>query len=209
MSRKVYIVDTSYEYDKLFSDEGYELVEHIEDAELVCFTGGEDVDPTLYGEPRHRTTHCNIIRDMQEQRIYRKALQLEIPMVGICRGGQFLNVMCGGKMYQHVTAHGVFNGHRLYDQLDGDVLEVTSTHHQMMKPSDKALVIAIAIEGGTNTSYSKEHSDFVTALSLKDYEVVLYEQENCLCFQPHPEFSNDKWDNMRNYFFRCINNYLF
>ena len=112
-------------------------------------------------------------------------------------------------MYQHVTAHGVFNGHRLYDQLDGDVLEVTSTHHQMMKPSDKALVIAIAIEGGTNTSYSKEHSDFVTALSLKDYEVVLYEQENCLCFQPHPEFSNDKWDNMRNYFFRCINNYLF
>ncbi len=73
---------------------------------LVCFTGGSDVSPELYGH-RNLESGCNKARDEKEVLIFEMAKKHGIPMTGICRGSQFLNVMCGGTMVQHLLAsHG-------------------------------------------------------------------------------------------------------
>jgi len=205
---KVMIVATNHEYNSLFYNQGWEVVEDISDSpSLILFTGGEDVSPKLYEHPQHRTTYNSIHRDYEESRIFKEAISLGIPMVGICRGGQFLNVMCGGTMYQDVSKHATRDGHLIKDLFTNQKLNVTSTHHQMMKPSNKAIVVAIANNGGVVTEW--DGKEFNTHPSELDYEVVYYEDEKCLCFQPHPEFSSNKEDEMVIYFFSLIQDLLF
>ena len=104
MSR-VLIVSGSLAYRQMFINYGFTVVEDIQFADLVCFTGGEDVSPHLYGQPVHPLTFSSVRRDEKEKAIFDACCERNLPMVGICRGGQFLNVMSGGKMYQHVTNH--------------------------------------------------------------------------------------------------------
>ena len=60
---------------------------------LVLFTGGEDVHPSLYNDTSpKRYCATNLSRDKIEQDIFKVALDNSIPMTGICRGSQFLNV---------------------------------------------------------------------------------------------------------------------
>ena len=133
-------------------------------------------------------------------------------MVGICRGGQFLNVMNGGKMWQHVTHHAGNHMARIeippYNAGNKRrTIEVTSTHHQMMIPTDDALVLAtadVALEKH-KASYSKlgKGGDIDP-----DTEVIFYDDTNCLCFQPHPEFTHAPPDCV-DFFEECLANYIF
>jgi len=66
----------------------------------VVFTGGADVSPFMYGEKKLSVTCNDEHRDEQEKLFFER--YTKVPKVGICRGGQFLNVMNGGKMWQHV-----------------------------------------------------------------------------------------------------------
>jgi gamma-glutamyl-gamma-aminobutyrate hydrolase PuuD len=201
MSKRVFIVHSSPEYVELFEDLGYTsyhdlLDEQLNPVDLIVFTGGSDVTPSLYGHPAHPYTSNSVYRDVTESSVFEKALQHRIPMVGICRGGQFLNVMSGGTMYQHVEGH--TRSHEITDVLTGDVVYVSSTHHQMMKPSSKALLVASSTIGGyrewwDGTIFRREASEL-------DYEVVYYEHTNSLCFQPHPEFNHPEYHGMKRYF---------
>lgn len=185
----VFIIGGGVNYHTMFKKLGFTPIEDLNNADLVCFTGGADVSPEFYGEEEHLRTHSDLARDFRELDFYRSALLLEIPMVGICRGGQFLHVMNGGKLYQHVDHHAIGDTHYLSDIQTGEQHSVTSTHHQMMAPrlyKDKGLVVATAQE-----SVWKEHvsnGEVVRHLStLPDIEVMWYEDTDCLCFQPHPE----------------------
>jgi gamma-glutamyl-gamma-aminobutyrate hydrolase PuuD len=194
--KSVYIVDSSYAYEKFFKFLGWEVVFSLSQANLVCFTGGEDVSPYLYGAVEHRYTHYNRSRDVKEMGIYNAAQQLNIPCVGICRGGQFLNVMNGGAMYQHVSSH--TRDHLITDVLSLETLLVTSTHHQMMKPAKNALIVATSHMYGTREWY--EGKEFHNDVSDLDIEVVWYAKTQSLCFQPHPEFSGSVYQPMKEYF---------
>lgn len=187
---KVYIISGSYQYSRLFFKLGYTEVDSVEKADLICFTGGEDVTPALYGQKPHRSTYSNQHRDDKEGAIFRRALELSIPMAGICRGGQFLNVMSGGAMYQDVSKH--TTPHMLTDIFTGDEILVTSTHHQMMKPSKYAKIIATANLGGWREHYDEKDVLVHEPISETDYEVVYYAETNCLCFQPHPEIVGER-----------------
>lgn len=103
------------------------------------FTGGYDVDPTLYGEPIHSTSQCSLERDMKEAVVFQICRDNMIPMVGICRGAQFLTVMAGGKLIQHVGGH-LGNHTATIKNVLGVEEEfiVNSTHHQMMYPFNLA-----------------------------------------------------------------------
>jgi GMP synthase-like glutamine amidotransferase len=182
---KVHIISGSHQYSRLFFKLGYTEVASVEEADLVCFTGGEDVTPALYGQKAHRSTYSNQHRDDREGVFFRRALELGIPMVGICRGAQFLNVMSGGAMYQDVSEH--TTPHMLTDIFTGDEILVTSTHHQMMKPSKDAKIIATAKLGGWREHYDEKDVLVHEPVSEVDYEVVYYSATRCLCFQPHPE----------------------
>jgi len=208
---KVFIENGSYEYNELFLSLGFELTDNSEESDLVCFTGGSDVSPHFYGERHHPTTWNDVNRDVQGQHIIQVALKLGIPMVGICRGGQFLNVMNGGKLYQDVDGHATGRPHNLIDELTSEQYSVTSTHHQMMSHGPKGLIVAHAKE----SSY-KEYmrDDYVVRINpVQDYEedveVVWYEDTKCLCFQPHPEFTgNESADSTKLYFKILLERYF-
>jgi GMP synthase-like glutamine amidotransferase len=199
----VYIISGNAQYTALFASLGYSRVSEMDGADLVVFTGGEDVTPSLYGDKAHAQTYNSTDRDAQETRLFKAALERHIPMVGICRGAQFLNVMSGGRMYQHVTGH--LGDHDLVDQTTGDNILVSSTHHQMMMPSDKAIILAVA-----NLEGSREWYDGQVAkrdISNTDYEVVYYPNTNALCFQPHPEFVARQYQGMRKYFTELVEHF--
>ena len=201
---KVKIVNGNYEYDQLFRSLGHSLVSVTGASDLVCFTGGADVHPWLYGDSQHKLTMPFFKRDREESLVFNEALSLGIPMVGICRGGQFLNVMNGGRMYQHITGH--LGNHEIIDLITGETVLVSSTHHQMIMKAPEGVLVASSGIGGEREWYDKgilkrDYSD-------QDQEVVFYEKSKCLCFQPHPEFGGDEYAQMRAYFASLLDRYL-
>lgn len=180
---------TDMQVIKLFRNRGYEIVtmhnKH-KGFDGVVFTGGEDVTPFLYGDSCHQLTEYNLARDLMENALFRE-VPTNMPKVGICRGAQFLNVMSGGRMYQHVTGHCV--PHKVMDTTDHRVFEVTSTHHQMMQPSDNGWVM-LAADVATNLQTA--NTNFTYKLGeeneMDDVEAVHYYNTSSFCYQPHPEY---------------------
>lgn len=201
---KVFIVESSHQYDEMFKSMGWQLVGSITDADLVQFTGGADVSPFLYGQPKHPTTYSDPRRDLVESGYYSWAQRRNIPMSGICRGGQFLNVMNGGAMYQDVDAHAIRGTHSVIDQLTGQTHKVTSTHHQMMKVGMAAQVVAIGDHAHNVIDHNGE--EFINRGSFYGVEVLYYAPTRSLCYQPHPEFYGA--DSTRDYYFELLYRFL-
>lgn len=180
---KVHVVGNDYSVNSMFLRMGWTVVNYIDEAvSLIQFTGGEDVDPSYYNETKHPRTFSNPKRDAREAAIYHE-WKKKIPMAGICRGGQFLNVMNGGSMWQHVNNHATGMLHDAYCHVTETVYSVTSTHHQMMRPSIDAKVLLTA-----SLSTTKETADITLEGLENDIEAVLYKKTKCLCYQPHPEY---------------------
>lgn len=210
--RKVYI-ENDYDgmYGKMFHSQGWETTDKPRAADLIQFTGGEDVFPILYQQGTHRSTKFNYYRDKREQLMFKLGRSLDKPMAGICRGGQFLNVMCGGKMFQDVDNHAYPGGHDTLDIMDGTVFHCTSTHHQMMWPNKDGSIIAAAFES-TNREWTGLNGITTTQLLYRknhegDPEVVWYEKDQVLCFQPHPEFAGVP--KLTERYFYYLDEYLF
>lgn len=80
-------------------------------------TGGDDIDPTFFGEEPHRKLGPVVAaRDQFEIAITKQMLKLNKPILGICRGAQILNIAAGGDMYQDI-----------YDQIDNELLQHAQT----------------------------------------------------------------------------------
>lgn len=201
---RVYVVGGGYMYIKMFSDAGFKGARNVEEADILCFTGGEDVDPKLYGETPLPQTYFNTKRDEFEAGLFGEALALKKPMVGICRGAQLLNVMSGGRLWQDVNNHARTGTHPVVDMRDGTTIYgMTSTHHQQMIPNEKAEVIAMA-DLSTLKKRDGEEIDR-NSPSLDDVEVVWYPESNSLCFQPHPEYQAGA---CQEYFKNLMNEYV-
>ena len=149
---------------------------------LVLFTGGEDVSPELYGHEPSRRTYSSPNRDKFEVAVFKKALAAGLPMAGVCRGAQFLCVMAGGTMIQHVDNHGRTHNVRL---LDGRVIEMSSTHHQMCSPPPDALVVGWSDQRLSGVYIGS--GDEALSPPEKEVEVVYYPNIRAIGMQYHPE----------------------
>lgn len=148
----------------------------------IVFSGGEDLQPSWYGEDvLNETVHIDTLRDYSDSLLARSALASGKPVLAICRGEQLINVMLGGSLYQDIPsqvagvgAHARGAMHRIAPEpgsvLAGlygtDSLLVNSYHHQAVKAP--APGIRITARSG-------------------DGIVEAYETAQVLAFQFHPE----------------------
>jgi putative glutamine amidotransferase len=69
----------------------------------VVIAGGGDINPAIYGAAKHPKTDDNAPdRDAWELAVAGAAIRQGVPLLGICRGAQMLNIACGGTLHQHV-----------------------------------------------------------------------------------------------------------
>lgn len=208
---KVYIVGFCSLVKAMFIEEGWEIAEKIdeEDVKLLQFLGGADVNPVLYDSLSHPSTRISMAADNRDLSAYAFGLDNNIPMAGICRGGQFLNVMNEGTMVQHCDHHSV--SHEVFDKKQSKSIMCTSTHHQMMMPNHTADIVGYVPKSRTTV---KEIVRVVKGVPLVckdsrfscDPEVVVYKGAKCLCFQPHPEYAG--YEECTRWYFRALEEIL-
>lgn len=185
--------DSPYEtaaFAEMFSRAGCTKAKTLDEADLVIFTGGADVDPALYGENKHVLTRSNQSRDKADFDLYLEAMQKGIPMLGVCRGAQFLHVMNGGKLFQDINGH--HTAHGLWDTRQKTFLQtISSTHHQMVRPlpdGDDRMTVLGTSSGGAGTKRRWLNDKDCQVGSGMDIEAYYYRDTGCLGIQGHPEY---------------------
>ena len=163
--------------------------EPLERIDALIVSGGLDVDPVAYGAERDpRTTATDPARDRFEIALVREAIDREMPMLGICRGMEVMNVACGGTLEQHLPDRigsdrhreeiGVFGVHEVRLEpgslaaraIGADRIAVRSHHHQATGHLGEGLVAS---------GWSLD-DDVVEAIELPDHPF-------CLGVLWHPE----------------------
>jgi putative glutamine amidotransferase len=141
------------------------LVEHLNG---LLLSGGNDLDPHLYGqENRYAGSVIHPMRDVWELALFAAAHKHNIPVLGICRGHQLINVALGGTLFQDLSFRPNTQPHRsgietdplfhsvsikvpsrLSMILNVSTLEVSSTHHQLLDTLAPALRATAHAEDG-------------------------------------------------------------
>lgn len=128
--------------------------ETIEVLDALVLAGGADLDPAGYGaDPHPETAGVRPDQDQAELSLLRQALARDLPVLGVCRGMQLLNVGLGGDLVQHLDDHrpapGQFVRHRVEFEpgtraaaILGDAVEVESSHHQGLGRLGDGLVVS-------------------------------------------------------------------
>lgn len=169
-----------------------EIVDSVLDSlHALVITGGYDVDPASYGQQPHPSTDApRTDRDAWEFALLRGALRRGLPVLGICRGAQILNVALGGTLHQHLPDVLGHSGHRAGNgvfarlpvrtvagtrlaALVGEAADAPSYHHQAIDKVGDGLVVS-----------ARDGDGVVEALELPGDRFVL-------AVQWHPEQSLD------------------
>lgn len=183
---------------RLFLERNHKHTENHDEADIIVFTGGADINPKLYHHPAHKATHFSEKRDLEEQTIYKKYAGRKI-LVGICRGFQFLHVMNGGEIFQHVNNH---SGGRHEVVYRGNTYITNSVHHQMINMyTGHAHVLAKA---SVATYYEDfEHIQRPIDIEHLDPEIAVFRRKQ-FGVQFHPEWCPDS----AALFWEAFNRYL-
>jgi putative glutamine amidotransferase len=177
------------------------------DFDGILFAGGEDVDPSFYGETKqHENLHEYRPRDEFEFALLDRALALRIPILGICRGVQMINVKFGGSLYQDLkedaepqlehrqTELGKSRQEPTHSVLITDedsslgaivhgACRVNSLHHQAIKRVGRKLKVTAHSEDGlVEAVESADEYPFLMAVQWHPEEMVNSSPEQRLIF---------------------------
>ncbi|MDE7333873.1 MAG: gamma-glutamyl-gamma-aminobutyrate hydrolase family protein [Lachnospiraceae bacterium] len=184
---------------------GDEIARIMEVCSGFLFTGGQDVNPALYGaEKKPACGKASHDRDTLEKEIFARALKADKPVFGICRGIQLINVLCGGTLYQDLPTE--YKGTKAVDHhmkppydvpchqveiladtplgelTDEMTVSVNSYHHQAVKELAQGLKPMAVSEDGLVEALYMPGKKFVQAV------------------QWHPEFIYESDENARKLF---------
>jgi len=161
-------------YLELFHAAGAEVVllppgttvDCLERFDGLAMAGGADINPDRYGQTPHESVDApRISRDASEFALYEKARELNMPVLGICRGLQVMAISHGGSLIQNLPdepdtiAHrerpGEFvnhlaqfeSGSKLAQLYGTHPVEVNSSHHQAVRDAGDLLVVGMASDG--------------------------------------------------------------
>ncbi len=161
------------------------MLKYAEIADGFLFTGGDDVDPVLFGETVHEGfgDFCHE-RDTLELPLARRVFELGKPMLGICRGIQTLNVAFGGSLYQdipieyskkishrqqppyYIPSHtvSVAEDSLLFDIIGEKEYGTNSMHHQSIKKLAEGWKISAKASDGTIEAIERDGYSFALGL---------------------------------------------
>ncbi len=164
----------------------------------LFFTGGEDISPLLYDEEAIKfTTEISYERDRMEMSLFKAAYKKGLPILGICRGLQMINISLGGTLYQDIPSqvedsHGHFSTydikggyHRidifedtfLFDIFKEKKLAVNSQHHQSIKDLGVDLKInSRSSDGIIEGIESKLNNHFLLGVQFHPEAMVLRDE---------------------------------
>jgi putative glutamine amidotransferase len=148
----------------------------------LIITGGKDVDPARYGQAPHpETDEPRLDRDAWEFTLLSGALQRGLPVLGICRGAQVLNVALGGTLHQHLpdvvghsrhqAGNAVFSTSRVHvvpgtrlEALIGDHSDEQCYHHQAIAEVGDGLIVSARDSDGVIEAVESPGDTFVLAV---------------------------------------------
>lgn len=153
----------------------------------LLLAGGPDIDPGRYGRRRLPTDEVEEDRDALEAEAWAAAAERALPVVGVCRGFQAINVFSGGTLIQHLDGHSgpawgsgpaathplrVEPGTRLArilfpTNVRGGVVEVNTYHHQAVGPADLAPGLV------PNARAASRAGELIEGLETRDGRFVL------------------------------------
>jgi putative glutamine amidotransferase len=155
--------------------QGADPLAYLDRLDAVLFSGGADIHPSRYGAVQENTIYPpERLRDQFELALLDGALERDLPVLGICRGLQLLNVATGGTLHQDVPPHARYDvpgdaevdevavtpGTLLHD-LYGPRRLVNSLHHQTIERLADGWIVAARSADGT-----------IEAIELPDRDVV-------------------------------------
>lgn len=153
----------------------------------IIFTGGEDIAAQYFGEePVKEITEVSRDRDMTEMALFEKAYEKCIPIFGICRGIQLINIALGGNLYQDIytqvpEVHGhsceislqegyhsisIIKNSMVYEIFGKEKLLVNSLHHQALKDLGKDLKITAKASDGIIEAIESTNDKFVLGVQF-------------------------------------------
>lgn len=188
---KVYVVGPQTGYARWIQDA--KLVNDISKADLVFFTGGADVDPSVYHCKRHESVWSSPQRDIEELNAWKQISKDQL-VFGTCRGYQLINCLYGGILIQDVDnhwccgTHSITNGEQSY--------QVTSLHHQMIYPFDLDPEDYDILYWSTKRRSKRYEGDKIDVNKIKcEPEMGVFHRKGlptCIGVQGHPEMMDDE-----------------
>lgn len=156
----------------------------------LLLSGGADLDPALYGEEPLPTTVVEPGRDALEQAAFQVAEERRVPVFGVCRGMQAVNVFRGGSLVQDIEGHTspaypapeatshdleIEAGTRLAEVLGEGAATVNTYHHQAIRPDQ--------VGQGLRISGYSPHADGDLVEAFEDEDPTRW----LMAVQSHPE----------------------
>lgn len=164
----------------------------------ILLTGGGDISPLSFGEePIKEIGSICIARDKMELELFRRAYERDIPVLGICRGLQIINIALEGTVYQdifvqlpysiaHVYSENVSQGFHtinilkdslLYEIFGKDKLVVNSQHHQSIKDIGENLRVTSTTVDGIVESVESTNDKFVFGVQFHPEAMIYNDKE--------------------------------
>jgi putative glutamine amidotransferase len=162
----------------------------------VLLTGGGDIDPRLYGEEPDATFDpAEVRRDGFEIDLVLRAIERDLPVLGICRGAQVLNVACGGTLVQDIpTSVPRALGHRQATPRDGHAhvvsVDAGSLLGRVLANGAGSERVAIGVNSRHHQAVKRLATGLVATADAQDGVVEAIERPAsrfCLAVQWHPE----------------------